>query len=140
MKTEQEWQDEIEDNGTQGVERCVMPDVPKSKAWMVFGFAISIATFMLAFIFFYGRFFDRKNYFNRKALYDYLQKHSLPKPKKICRFTSWMLPGGIEVTDSGQCWYAYDSKNEKNSAICSFAGDVIDRHRYRKIYSLLKQV
>ena len=138
-KTTEENQAQNETAGSDTVERLVMPDVPESKAWMVLGFAISIATFMLAFIFFYGYFFDRKNYFNRKALYDYLKKHPLPEPKKIIHFTSWTLPGGIEITDSGQCWYAYRDSKGRDNVICSFAGDIIDRYRNRKIYSLLKQ-
>jgi len=116
-----------------GVERIVMPDL-ETKLWhYVFGMVLSICTLGTFFVWYYGAMFSRKTYWNRKALYDYLEENELPEPTTCCSFTTWDI-GGLQVTKYGDAWYAYDGEDLK---ICSFIGGINDQKRYDSIFMML---
>ena len=116
------------------VAALVMPDL-KTRPWHVMaGVVLSVLTCFIFFVLWYGALFNRRDYWNRKALYDYLLKHPLPKPTSIGRFKTWRI-GNADITLCDGEWYAYEGVEIK---ICSFRSGPFDKKRYKYIKELLE--
>ena len=112
-----------------------MPNKSNNVAIFTIGIILSFATFAIVMILAHSFFFERKNFFNRIALYKYLKEsNSLPQPRIIGGFSIWVVDGHeITLAPSGK-WYV---RGCSELEICSFVGGVIDRYIYNEIKSTL---
>ena len=113
----------------------IMPDVANKKIYNIIGMVLGVLSLMLVLALFYGVFFSRTTYYNRKALLKWLNRNSLPVPKHIKEFTIWQLSSTLELIMVDGRWYLYDGNELK---ICSFTGGIIDKYRYDTIFNYLK--
>jgi len=116
------------------VERIVMPDLETKWFHVTIGIVLTLCTFGIFFIVWYGALLNRDNYYNRKKLYDYLMKHGLPKPVVLNGFTTWTIKN-LEITKHDCKWYVFDGMENK---ICSFVGGLSDSRRYEEISNMLE--
>ena len=117
----------------------VLPNTRTTSTHELIGMTLAVITLGLSMFLFYGIFFDRDNYYNRKALYEYLQHNPLPKPDRIGEFTVWSGDKyNLTLTDNDHRWYVSDSKSCE-CIICAFKAGIMDRYRYNKVLQLLEE-
>jgi len=112
----------------------VFPNKKQNPLILACGILLGVVIFPVFFLFLYGIFFDRKNHYNRIALYQWLQDNPLPEPEKVGHFVTWYI-GPVEITYDSEKWYVFEGSN---CLVCSFhKGNIFDKRRYQKIEKML---
>ena len=120
---------------TKKTNKLIMPDLTTSRVHELMGLILSVFTLGLFFVLWYGALYERKGYWNRKTLYDYLKNNELPVPIFSGEFTHWIIDD-IKITTDGKTWYVL-GRNSSEVKICSFIGGLSDRYRYKRIAKML---
>lgn len=118
--------------------QLVFPDVEDSIFYIVLGLILSVLSCGTVFLLFYSYFFCRRNYFNRKALFKYLQHNPLPEHETIAAYLTYNFDNNIVLThsiSSDNTWYVFQGSSIK---ISSYHFGLGDSYRYKKILKLLQ--
>ena len=120
--------------------KLMFPNV-KQKEWhRTLGFILSTITFGLVINLFYGRFFKRTEYYNRKYFLQYLKKNrdKFPKCKKILSHKIWILDEyKITLIPKTGTWYIFRGDF---LFLNSFILDPFDRKTYNECLEILKNI
>ena len=104
------------------------------------GYVVMVLSFGLLFRYLYGTFFDRKDYYNRKYLREYLEKNpdALSEPyTDFPKYLCWRIDDyeiTFDVDDDKWYVFVYDTNN---CFMCSFVCDERDRKNYDAIKQIL---
>jgi hypothetical protein len=116
------------------------PNKRNTQLFRICGDIIMVLSFGLLFDYFYGVFFDRKDYYNRKYLREYLEKNpdALGEPyNNNPVFSHWKIDDyEITYNHHGDKWYIF-IYSTNYCFMSSFISDKRDRKNYEAIKQIL---